>query len=44
MAGFIILGMIAAFSAIGIAASLWGVDSRDGFSDPNGPTFPVGLR
>lgn len=34
MATFIIFGVIAALSALSLMASHWGVDSRDGFSDP----------
>lgn len=44
MAALIIVGTIAALSALGLVASRWGVDSRDGFSDPDGFAVPVSLR
>jgi hypothetical protein len=34
---------IVALMVLGIAAQLWGVDSRDASTDPRGPVRPVGL-
>jgi hypothetical protein len=41
MVGMIILGAIIVLSVISVA---YGVDSRDGSSDPRRPIYPVGLR
>ena len=39
----VLLVPVAALAALAIAALSWGVDSRDGSSDPRGPDRPVGL-
>ena len=41
MEGLIVLGALLVFSVISVA---YGVDSRDGSSDPRRPIYPVGLR
>ena len=41
MVGLIVLGILFVLSIVSVA---YGVDSRDGFSDPRGPIYPVGLR
>jgi len=41
MVGLLILG---AFSVLSIVSLIYGVDSRDGSSDPHRPIYPVGLR
>jgi len=41
MVGLLILG---AFSVLSIISLIYGVDSRDGSSDPHRPIYPVGLR
>ena len=44
MAALIIIGIIAALSALGLVSSRWGVDSRDGFSNPDRFVYPVTPR
>lgn len=41
MVGLIILGILFVISIVSV---LYGVDSRDGSSDPHRSTYPVGLR
>ncbi len=41
MEGLIVLGALLVLSVISVA---YGVDSRDGSSDPRRPIYPVGLR
>jgi hypothetical protein len=41
MVGLIILGALIVLSVLSVA---YGVDSRDGSSDPRRPIYPVGLR
>jgi nitrogen fixation-related uncharacterized protein len=40
----ILLVVVAALAVFAIAASKWGVDSRDGFADPHRPAYPVGIN
>lgn len=43
----IFLGLILAVIALAVfagASITWGVDSRDGSDDPQGPAYPVGIR
>jgi hypothetical protein len=41
MVGLLILAVL---SVLSIVSLIYGVDSRDGSTDPRGPIFPVGLR
>ena len=41
MVGLIVLGVLFVISVVSVA---YGVDSRDGSSDPRAPIYPVGLR
>ena len=41
MVGLIILGILFVLSIVSV---VYGVDSRDGSSDPRRSTYPVGLR
>ena len=45
MSGMIVLLIVmAALAVLGIAASTWGVDSRDESADPRRPSYPVSIR
>jgi hypothetical protein len=44
MAGLILFIIIAALSALGMVASRWGVDSRDGFTEAYRTVGPIGLH
>jgi len=45
MSGLIILlAITGALVLLGIAATYWGVDSRDESSDPRRPSYPVSMR
>ncbi len=41
MVGLIILLMLTVLSVVSL---VWGVDSREGSTDPRRPFYPVGLR
>jgi hypothetical protein len=42
---FIVLAVLAlAFGVLGVAAASWGVDSRDGSTDPRRAPDPIGLE
>jgi hypothetical protein len=44
MSGLIVLLIImAAVALLGIAATAWGVDSRDESADPRRPAYPVSI-
>ncbi len=44
MPALIIVGLIAAFAALGLVASRWGVDSRENFSDAYRTVGPIGFH
>jgi nitrogen fixation-related uncharacterized protein len=45
MSGLIILLIVmGVMTLLGIAAALWGVDSRDESADPRRPAYPVSIR
>jgi hypothetical protein len=39
----LVIMMIALLVGLGVAALNWGVDSRDGSTDPRSPARPVGI-
>jgi hypothetical protein len=44
MDGLLVLALIiVALAAFGVAALVFGVDSRDGFNDPRAPIRPAGI-
>ena len=44
MALVIIFAPLVILALLGMAAQRWGVDSRDGSTDPRRPSQPIGLR
>jgi hypothetical protein len=44
MAIIIVIAPLAILALLGMAAQRWGVDSRDGSTDPRRPSQPIGLR
>jgi hypothetical protein len=41
--GLVLLFILLAFGALSVLSVLFGVDSRDGFTDPHSTNSPVGL-